>query len=177
MPTCIICFDDMDMEDFNDPRDRTDTCFKLQCGHAYHTNCLVRFLQETNHKCAHCNEHKTPERRLLMRGVIQRNMARIRAQPEVRAVAGEMQIAKRELQTTGDQIRKDVREFAKRRAQELGFKEKRDYYTACERAVTSAQKVAAKRLGLQYVGTMQEMPRHYRWRRWRTIHPRIYLTL
>ena len=67
---CAICFDEMDMKYYQDSRDQTPTCFKLECDHAYHTKCIVASLQKTQHKCPQCNSHKTPEQVLTMEGLI-----------------------------------------------------------------------------------------------------------
>jgi len=37
--TCNICYENMDMLEYNDPNESTLTCFKLECGHSYHTKC------------------------------------------------------------------------------------------------------------------------------------------
>ena len=179
MAICIVCFDEMDMQDFNDPRDRTDTCFKLQCGHAYHTNCLVRFLQETNHKCAHCNEYKTPERRLAVMGLAQRLMAKVRTSPTVREAAAELREAERELKAAGKAFMADMKAYGKERAAHHRIKEKREYFLKCETARKSAAREVAKNLGNQYMAAVTELfrpHRHLRWRRWRTLHPRVFIS-
>lgn len=55
---------EMDMEEFQDPRESTPTCVKLECHHAYHTKCAITYLKRTNFDCIMCNRHKEPLERL-----------------------------------------------------------------------------------------------------------------
>jgi len=57
--TCSICWEDMDMQDYNDSRESTLTCFKLECGHSYHTKCIIMALSKTKHQCPLCNKEKS----------------------------------------------------------------------------------------------------------------------
>ena len=65
--SCVICFGDMDMQEYGDERSHTETCRKLRCGHAYHTDCIIEFLSHSNHRCPACNEYKTPEAKFKLR--------------------------------------------------------------------------------------------------------------
>lgn len=64
MPDCSVCQQEMDLEEFQDPRESTATCVKLECGHAYHTRCAISYLKRTNFDCILCNRHKEPRERL-----------------------------------------------------------------------------------------------------------------
>jgi exonuclease VII large subunit len=178
MPTCIVCMDDMDMEEFNDPRERTETCFKLACGHAYHTGCLVNFLQNTNHRCAHCNNYRAPEARNRMRGLVDGLLRELDRDPEMRALKAEYKEAEKELREATFALQEDVRQFIAERMDALAWKDKRAYAQKCERALKTHREAAAREKGPEYVGALRDRQRHDRdWvarhRRYNLYHPRL----
>lgn len=61
MQKCNICFDEIKTNEFTvesqyDCVDNEDsTCMRLQCGHAYHTNCIINSFRR-NEKCPMCRK-------------------------------------------------------------------------------------------------------------------------
>jgi len=60
MPECSVCMVDMDMEEYDDPNESTHTCVRLDCKHAYHTKCVLKYMKTTNYECILCNKHRNP---------------------------------------------------------------------------------------------------------------------
>jgi len=153
--SCPICYEDMDMREFNDPNVSTDTCFKLECGHAYHTRCIVEFLTRTEHKCPSCNQHKTPTETVELDGVIVNAVKQIKKDDRVRLAKHEYQEARSEYKAVISQLRNDVREWAKTRCNELKFAEHKNYYNQAASNVTTTAKTVATELGPSYVGALK----------------------
>lgn len=187
--TCPICFDDMDMEHYQDERDGTGTCHKLECGHAFHTKCVVNFLTRTNHKCPSCNEYKPPESELEMEGVIVKLLHEVRKDDTVKNTINEYTIIKKEYSDVLKQLKSEVKKFAIQRAIELKVQEHKSYYQKCRSQLRRAAMDAAKQLGNKYVAAAKTIKYgvtymeyllfgRRRWSRdYRFNHPGIYITI
>lgn len=77
------------MDEFNDPRPSTVTCFKLECGHAYHTPCIFQYMRETDFQCLHCNVRRTPREEIELTGVIAQTIEDLRSDRELRRLRDE----------------------------------------------------------------------------------------
>jgi hypothetical protein len=124
---CPLCLDEMDLQDFRDEKLQTETCFQLQCGHAFHTKCLVDTLSHTQMQCPACNQYKSPETKFKLRGLMAKARAEIARDPEVQAIRQEMDEAEKELREAGKEFRDAVRAFAREKAAELRIRDKRNY--------------------------------------------------
>lgn len=177
---CSVCLDEMDMLEFNDPREKTDTCFKLNCGHAYHTACIIRYLSNSNHSCLHCNEIKTPTQELNIVGLAAKLKAKISRHPEVQFLKREMDEAYSEYSQSVKMMKAEVKEFIKKRIAETRIREKREYWQSAERAVKSKQREVARSMGREYIGALVEIDQRFRRRRWAFwshVHPHFGMRL
>ena len=109
--SCIICFDEMDMQEFNDTREGTQTCFKLDCGHAYHTKCIIEYLSKTEHTCPSCNKYKTPEQELEREFVLRNLATKIKKDERLRIVKKEYISAESEYKTLLIKLKKEAKEW------------------------------------------------------------------
>lgn len=148
--TCTICFDEMDMNAYQDDRESTSTCFKLECNHAFHTKCIIECLQKTRHKCPSCNQEKTFSETLNREGIFQELIDDIKKAEPVREKLQEYSIAKRELDETVKAIQQEVKDFANQRKLEHKYIDKKRYVFQCIADV--------KRAGIREAKTMS--PRH-----------------
>ncbi len=175
-----MCLDDMDMRDFNDPREKTDTCFKLECGHAYHTACIIRYLSNSNHSCLHCNEIKTPAEELTVAGLARKLAAILGRDPEVRYLKAELNEATAEYKTATKELKTEINEYIKRRISETNLREKRAYMKSVGSAVKAKQREVAKSMGREYVGAVEQFSTlrfRSRWKFWALLHPHFGMRL
>jgi len=151
---CPICFDDMDMETFEDERESTETCFKLECGHAFHTKCVVNFLTRTELKCPACNQHKTPEQELEHEGIMRALIGEIKKDDRVRIAKDEHLQAKNEYRCKLKQLSDESKEWVKMKAAELKIDEHKKYYLNTLQNVIKSGNIVAKEKGGKYVAAM-----------------------
>lgn len=165
---CAICFEDMDMKSYEDDRDQTSTCVKLECQHAYHTRCILSCLQRTNHKCPHCNSHKTPENILNMEGLISELFHEVRKKTDLRPDLAEFRESKKEIEEVIKQLKRDVKKYIVTRKQELDFHQKRKRFINSMRRVRIKFGKICKAKGPLYAGAYVNTPE---WRKTRLIFP------
>lgn len=144
---CVICFGDMDMQEFGDERSHTETCRKLRCGHAYHTDCIIEFLSHSNHRCPACNEYKTPEVKFKLRAKLMERVMELKREPDTQIIVKEMAESKKEYLETVQQIKKEATAFIKQRVAELQLKEKRAYVSSAKKSMDMKIFHAAKQKG------------------------------
>lgn len=157
------------MNSFEDEQDQTATCFKLECGHAYHTHCIVSCLQRTQHKCPQCNSHKTPENVLSMEGLISELFHEVRKKPDLRPDLAEFRESKKEIEEVIKQLKRDVKNYITTRKQELHFHQKRKRFIVSMRKVRTKFGKICKEKGPLYFGAYMNTPE---WRRTRLIFPK-----
>jgi hypothetical protein len=198
--TCAICFDEMDMQEFKDEKVSTDTCFKLDCGHAYHTKCIVRFLTDTVHKCPTCNKHKTPEQQLGMEGLLRNYLREIKRDPRFKIVKSEYVENRKDYIGLLSQLKKETKVWVKNRAAELKIPEHKSYYLSSTSAILSTAKEIAREKNPTFLAAVESDYRkhnergHYYappsiaktilfgknppgWRDWKLRNPRVWATL
>jgi len=160
---CVICFERMDMKSFEDERDNTDTCFKLECGHAYHTRCIIQCLSHMNQKCPNCNKNKTPKQELTREGLVKKLVAELRKDDDIKFLSNEYHAIREELNEAITQLKKDVKEFIEKRRIELNIAEKRNYFLSCLAKLQGKARAIAKAKGPEYIGAITEQSRYRFW--------------
>jgi hypothetical protein len=169
MDNCPLCFEDMDMKSFQDERTCTATCFKLDCGHSFHTKCIIECLTHANHKCPSCNSQKTPSLQLSVEALSDKLMRELKNNPDVKYLIKEYKEASLEFKSSLSQLRKDIKEFARKRGQETKFFEKRNYAKECLRSIKAEMQSVSKLWGTKYLGAMRHGDRWERERRFTSI--------
>jgi hypothetical protein len=154
--TCAICFEEMDMKAYDDEHASTQTCFKLQCNHAFHTKCIVECLQKTNHNCPSCNKHKTLQEELTKEGLICQLFDEVKKEKSVRDAMQEFTNAKRELVETLKTLKEDTAKYVEERTKELKFKEKQRYVFKCLSSAKAAAIEESKQKGPMYRAVINE---------------------
>jgi len=164
--SCPICCDDMDMKEYSDEQQSTSTCFKLECGHAYHTRCIVAFLTKSTHKCPSCNKQKTPEEKLERQGVIYNLVKEVKKDERVKLATNEFKIAVAEYKHALKVLRDETKEWVKQRSKELKIREYKNYYSRSGKNVLETANEVAKEFGNTYTGAVMSADREER--RWGT---------
>jgi hypothetical protein len=153
---CPICFEEMEMSTFQDERQSTETCFKLQCNHAFHTKCIVECLQRTDHSCPSCNKHKTLEEKLTEEGIVRKLIGEVKKIASVRDALKESVAARNDLSETFMTLKKDTKAYAKQRAEELKLKDKQNYMTKCIATVKKTAVDEAKKKSPMHFAAMNK---------------------
>lgn len=128
---CAICYDTMDMLPYKDERCSTETCYKLDCGHSFHTSCIIEVLTRTQKGCPFCNKTRTLESEMDMRGFAIRTLKNVLQEPEIKQHKKELNEALKEYKETNEILKEKVGIYADNLAKELKFWEKRHYLLEC----------------------------------------------
>ena len=192
--TCPICYEDMDLEEYQDERESTESCFKLECGHAFHTKCIVMVLTQSNHECPSCNKYKTPDTQLDLEGKCRKLIYEVLKDPEIRELKNEFDEAKECYKECIKNIKSEVLEFIKEKVKEHKFHENRDYYNKCKNKIVTEVKKGCSEKGNKHLaaffsqgnnrfgiafgerilfGLYRSMSSRYCSEYWRLKHPRI----
>lgn len=119
--TCCMCQEEMDMEEFNDARQSTDTCFKLECGHAYHTPCIFRYMRETEYQCLQCNVRRAPHEEIELTGYIAQTLEELRSDPEIRRLRREVDEAMTEFTAVRTEVKRALEALAPEIEERAGY--------------------------------------------------------
>ena len=148
MPDCSVCQQEMDLEEFQDARESTATCVKLECGHAYHTRCAISYLKRTNFDCILCNRHKEPRERLEEEELALNTFDVVKREPAFRQLKREALLKFKAYKEAKKVFQKEVDEFLASRNW-FGLKEARaDAQRACNRARGYVCRTAIRRVPL-----------------------------
>jgi len=193
--TCPICYENMDMKEYDDAAEGTDTCHKLECGHAFHTKCIILVLTKTRHACPSCNKNKPPEKQLEIEGLIRTTLLAVKRDPRVKAVREEFETGKEEYKQVLRQLQEESREWITKRAEELNIKEYRSYYYSSASAVMVTARKVAREMGPKFIAAINSDRRpNNRWgasiskrtifgvnppgyRDWKLTHPRVWVRI
>jgi hypothetical protein len=193
---CGVCLDDMDMNEFQDERQATETCFKLECGHAFHTKCIVQFLKRSTLECPGCNKQKTPTEQVEYEAVVAKCMSEIKSDPRFRIAKKEFTETRDEYKAVLRKLHKEVNELAKKRAEELNIFKYKAYYFQTMANVRGQAKEIATEKGKRHLGAYQSLAtitngrrfgtrvvdaclfgKNFGWREWKLRHPRVYVMI
>ena len=160
---CVICFETMDMRSYNDERENTETCYKLECGHAYHTRCIIQCLSNMHQKCPSCNKTKNHKQELTREGIIRKLVAEVRKDDDIKFLTNEYYEIREELSQANAQLKKDVKEYVENRKKELNIVEKKSYFLSCLAKIQGKARVIAKAKGPEYIGAITAESRYRFW--------------
>jgi hypothetical protein len=113
-------------------------------------------------QCPNCNTTKTPVQELTREGIAKNLIAEVKKDLDMKFLLQEYTEIRKELSETESQLKKDVKEFAKKRVEELHLEDKRKYFISCISRITTHTKSIAKTKGPQYVASLVA-DRQYHW--------------
>lgn len=196
--TCPICYEDMDLNEYQDERESTESCFKLECGHAFHTKCIIMVLTQSNHQCPSCNKIKTPESELNLEGQCRKILYKVLKYPHIKEFKNDFDEAKEGYKECVKNIKKEVRDFTEEKVKEYKFHENRDYFYKSKQKIISEVKKACTEKGNKHLGAFfsrgnnrfgitfgekiifghyTRMSTRYGSEYWNLKHPRVYIKL
>ena len=155
--TCPICYEDMDMREYQDEQQSTQTCFKLDCGHAYHTSCIIGFLTQTESKCPCCNNQKTVKKELTREATIKKLCQEVRNSERVKQCKEEFIEAQKEYKIVLKQLKNETTVWIRQRVQELNLSTIRSYFLQCIKACKTELWKVARLKGASHVGALQSL--------------------
>jgi len=157
MELCPVCLDEMDMKAFNDEKQSTTTCFKLECGHGFHTKCVIQTLQISHSSCPSCHKFKTPGQLIKRDGIVKKLLGELKRSPEVSFALTEFKEAKKESDDTLKKIQEETLEFVKQRVAHHQFEEKRKYAMDAMNLTRRYVHALAKERGTMYIGALTSL--------------------
>lgn len=165
MDVCPLCFESMDMQGYQDERQNTVECYKLDCGHAYHTSCIITCLTQMNRKCPQCNSGKDPSKELTKEGLAAKLLKEIKKDDRVKDLIDEFKESRDEYAETLNQFKKDIKKYIETRGEELRLPDKRKYMIKCLSEIQTTSKAIANEKGTDYRGALvpPRDRRHYNW--------------
>jgi len=188
MEECILCYDPLSVPVYRE--NTTDDIIvdgdssRLQCGHAYHTLCLLRALQHRS-TCPLCNViGQMNERgdewwnngRIEMEGRCMKIMEKVKKDKEVREGLRDYKAASKDVMTLKKEFMKRVKEFKTGLRAEMGVDEKVKAVMKAKNYVLKLFTRKAKSEGTLVVGALNILPayrvekfllgatRFFRWR-------------
>lgn len=184
---CILCYDPLDVPVFE--RNTTDdiivgaTSSRLQCGHAYHTTCLLRALQHRA-SCPLCsmvreNDEGVWDRRIALEGRCMEIMEKVKKDREVREAMRTYKACVKDITGVKKEFVKRVKEFKTGLRAEMGVDEKVKSVLKAKSSVMRIFSRKAKSEGTVIVGAHNLLPAYKierflfgltRFFRWRTHH-------
>jgi len=150
---------------FNDEHDNTPTCYKLECGHAYHTTCIIKTLSQSERKCPSCNGEKDASTLLTEKGLAVQLIAKVKKAESVKMSLAELKQAVEEYSESVRILKADVKAFVAQRSTELSVFEKKKYFNECLASVRRNALAEAKQLNPQVLGAFKAVEDGYRY--WR----------
>ena len=122
MPDCCVCMHEMDMEEFDDPNESTHTCVRLDCKHAYHTKCVLKYMKETNFDCIMCNTKRNP---IEIDGLVHQALVEVRKDKKYREIKRDLKAAAVAFRESKKVMTAAVNEFINQHKDEWKTHEKR----------------------------------------------------
>lgn len=132
---CILCYDTLDVPVYqvNITNDIivAETSSRLQCGHAYHTPCLLRALQHRS-SCplctlvggAHDVDNWWHNGQIALEGRCMQIMEKVKKDKEVREALREYKVTAKDVMTVKKEFVKRVKDFKTGLRAEMGVEEK-----------------------------------------------------
>lgn len=172
MAECVICCEDMQIVNYIPPRnpEQTDVVvedeeLRLQCGHAFHTHCIVRALTSSM-KCPLCNtvsqstDMMSDEDRMRIEGRGRIILEDVRKHPEVRKSLAEWRVARKNFVAVEKEFRARTLAFKTELRKELNAEEIIKTYSRATTATNRTYSRLARKLGPAYYSAFRNMS-HY----------------
>ena len=169
---CALCYEAIPVPMFQQVEETRieGECTRLECGHAMHTQCLVRSLQATRGKCALCNmrpnrDHNDWDARMRYEHECQKRLQKVRRDPSIAEGLKDYKAFRSELETKKREAAKRLKEFKTSLREEMKIPELlKDIATIKRQTRSNFNKVVKKEGGL-FLAAAQGM-RSWEMNRW-----------
>ena len=154
MSTCAVCQEAMDMQEFNDTREKTESCYKLECKHAYHTKCVIDFLKRTSFDCITCNRHKLPREEIRKEGIARQCLEDVHNSKKIRKLRRELKQLNTELRKSYNVQKRKITKIVKEIARESNIPKLRSKLKAKQQKIIKTVKKMMLKKSPQYAGSL-----------------------
>jgi hypothetical protein len=175
---CPLCFEELNVPEYrenltNEPIIEGNVT-RLECGHAYHSSCVIQMMRSCNGKCAQCNatrlvdpadEYQTWQQRISFEGKCKKALSKIKRDIEIAEGLRDVKAFRGEI----DRKRKDfdrlVVEAKKKIAEDLKIEETIDLFEFSKRETMKRFKKKARDAGSLELATISKM-RDWKLKEW-----------
>jgi hypothetical protein len=138
---CCLCFEELNVPEYREnttgePIIEGNTT-RLECGHAYHSSCVIQMMRSQNCKCAMCNnihiidsshEYDSWTSRIAFEGKCMKALASIKKEEEIREGIRDVKAFRKEIDKKRKEFDKRVLESKRKIAEELEIDKTIDLY-------------------------------------------------
>jgi hypothetical protein len=167
---CPLCFEELNVPEYrenttNEPIVEGNTT-RLECGHAYHSNCVVQMIRTCNGRCAQCNatqlldirdEYASWEQRLTFEGKCKKALAKVKRIPDIAEGIRDAKAFHKEIDEKRKEFNKRVLEVKQKIAEDLKIEETIKLYEYSKRETVKRFKKAAKESGTLELATVSKL--------------------
>lgn len=157
---CPLCFEELNVPEYrenntNEPIVEGNTT-RLECGHAYHSSCVIRMIRMCNGKCAQCNatqlvdqrdEYETWDQRISFEGKCKKALAKIKRHPEIAEGLRDVKSFQKEIDEKRKEFDKRLLESQKKITEDLKIQDTIKLYDYSKKETIKRFKKAAKEAG------------------------------
>jgi hypothetical protein len=167
---CPLCFQELNVPEYrenntNEPIIEGNTT-RLECGHAYHSTCVLQMIRSCKGKCAQCNatqlvdpqdEYQSWAERISFEGKCKKALAKVKKLTEISEGLQDIKGFREEIDRKRREFDKRVQEAQKQIATDLKLDETIDLYEFSKRETLKRFKKKAKDIGTLELATISKL--------------------
>lgn len=167
---CPLCFEELNVPEYrenntNEPIIEGNTT-RLECGHAYHSSCVVQMIRSCQGKCAQCNatrlvdaqdEYATWSQRISFEGKCKKALAKVKKENEIAEGLLDVRAFREEIDRKRREFDKLVIEAQKKIAEDLKIEETIDLFDFSRRETLKRFKKKARESGSLELATIGKL--------------------
>jgi hypothetical protein len=175
---CPLCFEELNVPEYRE--NNTNELIieggttRLECGHAYHSRCVVQMIRSCQGKCAQCNatqlidpadEYDTWRQRVTFEGKCKKALANVKKDTEISEGLRDVRAFREEIDRKRREFDKLVIEAQKKIAEDLKIEETIDLFEFSKKETMKRFKKKARDIGSLELATIAKL-KDWRLREW-----------